>query len=74
MTVLIFTHPLSRFYHLFRHLHNICVLREAHWDPLDHPVRSLLLSVEHVLRPGCYFYIYIRRTRSTSRLLLFLYP
>ena len=40
MTVLIFTHPLSRFYHLFRHLHNICVLREAHWDPLDHPVRS----------------------------------
>ena len=36
------------------HFHDSCVLREARWVPLDHPVRSHV-SVEHVLRPGCYF-------------------
>ena len=47
------------------HFHNnSCVLREARWVSLDHPVRShalyiFFISVEHVLRPGCYFLYYI---------------
>ena len=55
------------------YLNNICVLREAHWVHLDHPVRSHA-SVEHVLRPGSHISVeHVLRPGSHELIFFFLY-
>ena len=63
---LIFT---PRFYDLFRQLHNICVLREAHWVFHLFPVRShalYLIFLAHFITKSNVFLHFYRKIECLS--------